>query len=63
MRPVLACRWILEKQTPPPMLFSELAAAELPAEIKTILKNIDDKVTFDWNHLNRIFLEEIRKYK
>ena len=33
------------------------------AEIKAILKNIDDKVTFDWNHLNRIFLEEIRKYK
>ena len=30
LRPVLACRWILEKQTPPPMLFSELASAELP---------------------------------
>ena len=27
LRPVLACRWILEKQTPPPMLFSELADA------------------------------------
>ena len=25
LRPILACRWILEKQTPPPMLFSELA--------------------------------------
>jgi len=25
LRPLLACRWILEKQTPPPMLFSELA--------------------------------------
>ena len=22
LRPILACRWILEKQTPPPMLFS-----------------------------------------
>ena len=30
LRPVLACLWIMEKQTPPPMLFSELAAAELP---------------------------------
>lgn len=27
LRPILACRWILEKQTPPPMLFSELADA------------------------------------
>jgi predicted nucleotidyltransferase len=25
--PILACRWILEKQTPPPMLFSTLADA------------------------------------
>ena len=25
LRPILACRWILEKQTPPPMLFSALA--------------------------------------
>ena len=24
LRPILACRWTLEKQTPPPMLFSEL---------------------------------------
>jgi len=27
LRPILACRWILEKQTPPPMLFSKLAEA------------------------------------
>lgn len=25
LRPILACRWILEKQTPPPTLFSTLA--------------------------------------
>ena len=25
LRPILACRWILAKQTPPPMLFSTLA--------------------------------------
>ena len=29
LRPVLACRWILDKGTPPPMLFSELMDAEL----------------------------------
>lgn len=33
LRPVLACRWILEKGTPPPMLFSELMKAELPEEL------------------------------
>lgn len=27
LRPLLACRWILANQTPPPMLFSELADA------------------------------------
>ena len=29
LRPVLACRWILDKGSPPPMLFSELMEAEL----------------------------------
>lgn len=29
LRPVLACRWILDKGTPPPMLFSKLMEAEL----------------------------------
>ena len=29
LRPVLACRWVLDKGTPPPMLFSELMEAEL----------------------------------
>ena len=30
LRPILACRWIIDRGTPPPMLFSELAEAELP---------------------------------
>ena len=33
LRPVLACRWVLNRRTPPPMRFSELARAELPAEL------------------------------
>lgn len=33
LRPLLACRWILRTNTPPPMLFSELAAADLPAHL------------------------------
>ncbi len=34
LRPLLACRWILDKGTPPPMLFSELMDAELEDELK-----------------------------
>lgn len=30
LRPILACRWILNKGTPPPIRFQELARAELP---------------------------------
>ncbi len=33
LRPILACRWILDKGTPPPMLFSELMDAELDSAI------------------------------
>ena len=33
LRPVLACRWILDKGTPPPMLFSDLMDAELDPEL------------------------------
>ena len=33
VRPLLACRWILDKKCAPPMLFSELAEAELPDEL------------------------------
>lgn len=34
IRPILACKWILDKNTPPPMLFSELCDAELSDDIK-----------------------------
>ena len=34
LRPILACRWILEKGTPPPMLFSELMASQLDEGLK-----------------------------
>lgn len=34
LRPLLACQWILERGTPPPMRFAELAAAELPAALR-----------------------------
>lgn len=34
LRPILACRWILERGTPPPMVFSDLADACLIPELK-----------------------------
>lgn len=45
LRPILACRWILEKGTPPPMLFSELMESQLPAYLeKTVRDLLDLKV-------------------
>jgi len=45
LRPVLACRWILDKGTPPPMLFSELVEAELePALLPDVNRLLDLKV-------------------
>ncbi len=40
LRPILACRWILEKGTPPPMPFSELERAELPEELAEDIERI-----------------------
>lgn len=45
LRPVLACRWILGKGTPPPMLFSELMEAELdPALLPDVNRLLDLKM-------------------
>ena len=45
LRPILACRWILDKGTPPPMLFSELMEAELePALLPDVNRLLDLKV-------------------
>lgn len=34
IRPLLACKWILDKHCPPHMMFTELANAELDADMK-----------------------------
>ena len=45
LRPILACRWILDKSTPPPMLFSELVEAELdPALMPDVNRLLDLKM-------------------
>jgi predicted nucleotidyltransferase len=40
VRPILACKWILDKQCPPPMLFYDLAEAELESEIKPVIAEL-----------------------
>lgn len=42
LRPVFACRWILDKGTPPPMLFTELMDAQLPRELSCEVKQLLD---------------------
>ena len=45
LRPVLACRWILYKGSPPPMLFSELMEAELdPVLLPDVNRLLDLKM-------------------
>ena len=43
LRPVLACRWILDQRTPPPMSFADLAAAELPPDLRPIVDRLLDQ--------------------
>lgn len=40
LRPILACRWILEKESPPPMLFSELMERQLPDRLKDTVRQL-----------------------
>ena len=42
LRPVLACRWILQQSTPPPMLFSELMDSQLPEEFRPEVERLLD---------------------
>lgn len=40
IRPLLAAKWIIDKKTQPPMLFSELVEAELPIELTAIIDEL-----------------------
>lgn len=62
IRPVLACKWIIDKNSPPPMLFSELCNAELEPYMKPYVdKLLDLKInTPEITTGNRI--DEINKY-
>ena len=40
LRPILAARWIIDRGTPPPMLFSELMEAELEDVIRPEIEKL-----------------------
>lgn len=42
LRPILACKWILHKQTKPPMLFNELMDSELDDTLKPVVEKLID---------------------
>ena len=42
LRPVLACRWIMDKNSPPPVLFGDLAEAELDPSLQPVIDKLLD---------------------
>lgn len=46
IRPILACKWILENNSPPPMLFSELVTTQLD---KSILPEVNKLLDYKIN--------------
>ena len=40
IRPLLAAKWVVDKKTQPPMLFSELLEAELPSELRPVIDDL-----------------------
>lgn len=40
IRPLLACKWILEFETPPPVLFKDLAESVLESELKPAMEDL-----------------------
>lgn len=45
LRPILACRWILDRNSPPPMLFSQLVDQQLEEGMKPIVFELLEKKT------------------
>ena len=40
IRPLLACRWILENHTPPPMRFTDLADTQLEPALRPVVREL-----------------------
>jgi predicted nucleotidyltransferase len=62
LRTALACKWIAEKGTPPPVLFSELVVAELNEEFKPLINDLLHRKT-DTNESGKIpRIDELNSY-
>lgn len=62
IRPLLACKWIEEKECPPPVLFSELMDTVLEEEIKPIVEKLL-KAKVKMNESDKgVRLEELNSY-
>lgn len=42
LRPILACRWIIDNKTPPPVPFSELVESELERDMRPIVDRLTE---------------------
>lgn len=73
IRPILACKWIIEKQTPPPVLFQELVDNIAEENIKSVINEllrikIESPETKMGNHITELDeyiknnIQEIKKY-
>jgi predicted nucleotidyltransferase len=62
IRPMLACKWITEKGTPPPVLFSELMESELDDEFKPLINDLLRRKS-DTNESGKILrIDELNAY-
>ena len=57
LRPVLACLWVLEHQTPPPVLFSELTKTMLP---DNLLPSLDYLLDIKMNNPEKTEIAPVR---
>ena len=71
LRPILACKWIEEKKSPPPVLFDELAGAVLEDDMKAAVEDLlakkvkmseSDKAP-KIEKINRYIEEKLSNYK
>lgn len=73
IRPVLACRWILENGTPPPVLFQELVDSVAEDNVKPIIAELvriktESPETEKGKHISELdryienSIREIKKY-
>jgi len=56
LRPILASHWILNKKTPPPILFDQLVEEELEDDVKTVVEELvlKKKKSLESDYIERV---------